>query len=165
MCVGNIQYWRIETFCFIRYWNILSSKSLKILNYIKSLCIIFMLNWFKYFDKKPNLLSKNISIPSGKICPKGQNISKPQTKFVSRGKVFHYLRQNMSQRAKCFNTSYKVGSSGAKCFNTPILYTTLTSLKYHNILDACISICNMQYLWKVQIYRCILLCILFRSCM
>ena len=36
-------------------WRInasLSQKFIKILNYIKYLCIFFMLNWFKYFDQR-----------------------------------------------------------------------------------------------------------------
>ena len=39
VCVGSIQYGGIETFCLQRYWNIFSSKFIKILNYIKSLRI------------------------------------------------------------------------------------------------------------------------------
>ena len=45
VCVGSIQRGGIETFC------LLSSKFIKILNYIKPLCIIFMLIWFTYFDQ------------------------------------------------------------------------------------------------------------------
>ena len=64
MYVCSVQYGGIETFCLLRYWNILSSKFIKILNYVKSLCIIFMINWLKYFDQKSaNFLSKNVSIP------------------------------------------------------------------------------------------------------
>ena len=37
----NFVFWGIETFCLLRYWNILSPKFIAILNYIKSLCIIF----------------------------------------------------------------------------------------------------------------------------
>ena len=39
--LGNILYRGIETFSLLRYWNILSSKFLKCLNYNKPLCIIF----------------------------------------------------------------------------------------------------------------------------
>ena len=77
VCVGNMSYGGIGTSCFLKYWNVLSSNFLKSLNYIKSLCIVFMLTWFKYFDQKSdNFLFKNVSI-------------------------FH---KNMSQGAKCFNT-------------------------------------------------------------
>ena len=66
VCVGSMRHRGIETFCLLRYWNILNPKLIKILNYIQSLSILFMLNWFKYFDQK---LSKNFSVPSD------QNIS------------------------------------------------------------------------------------------
>ena len=78
VCVGSIQYGVIETSCLLRYRNILSSKFIKILNYIKSLCIIFMLNGLKYFEQKiRKLLSKNISTPSDENMFQG-------------GKIFQY---------------------------------------------------------------------------
>ena len=40
----------IETFCLFGYWNILSLKNLKILSYIKSISIIFILSLFKYLE-------------------------------------------------------------------------------------------------------------------
>ena len=40
MCVGSMQYVGIETFYLLSYLNIL----IQTLNYIKSLCIVFMLN-------------------------------------------------------------------------------------------------------------------------
>ena len=77
VCVGNMSYGGIGTSCFLKYWNVLSSNFLKSLDYVKSLCIVFMLTWFKYFDQKSdNFLFKNFSI-------------------------FH---KNMSQGAKRFNT-------------------------------------------------------------
>ena len=56
VCVCSIKHGGIETFCLLSYWYILSSTHIKILNYIKSLCIIFLLHWFKYFDQKNQTL-------------------------------------------------------------------------------------------------------------
>ena len=68
----SLVYIYIETFCLLRYWNILSSTFIKILNYIISLWIIFILNWSKYFDKKSdNILSKTVSILETKYDPGG----------------------------------------------------------------------------------------------
>lgn len=59
------------------HWNILNQSFIKILNYNKSLCIILMLNWFKYFAQKlHNFLSKNVSIL--------------QTKYLPKSKMFQY---------------------------------------------------------------------------
>ena len=58
---SSIRYGDIETFFPLehilvwRYWKILNLKSIKILNYIKPLCIIFILNWFKHFDQKTQI--------------------------------------------------------------------------------------------------------------
>ena len=58
MEVSSTQYEGIETFFPLKhilvweYWNIL--------NYIKSLCIIFMLNWFEHFDQK---IETKFSVP------------------------------------------------------------------------------------------------------
>ena len=57
VCVGSIPYGGIDKFCFLNYWNISSSKFIKILSNIKSLCIIL---------KSDNFLSKYVSIPSDK---------------------------------------------------------------------------------------------------
>ena len=46
VCVGSIPYGGIDKFCLRNYWNILSSKFIKILNYIKSLCINFKIRQF-----------------------------------------------------------------------------------------------------------------------
>ena len=60
--VGITRHVGIETFC------LLSPKFIRILNYIKSLCITFVLNWFKYFDHKiRQFLSKNALISSDQI--------------------------------------------------------------------------------------------------
>ena len=42
VCVSSIRHGGIEIFC------LMSSKFVKIFNYFKSLCIIFMLIWLKY---------------------------------------------------------------------------------------------------------------------
>ena len=58
---SSIRYGDIETFFPLehilvwKYWKILNLKSIKILNYIKPLCIIFILNWFKHFDQKTQI--------------------------------------------------------------------------------------------------------------
>ena len=79
VCVGGIQYGATETFCLLKYFNILGSRFAKILKYSKCLSIIFMLNWFKHFDPKKrtvNFLSKKIfQYPQTKICPKEQDVA------------------------------------------------------------------------------------------
>ena len=57
------------------YWDIFSSKFIKILNYIKSLCVFFK-HIFNYFDQK-NQTSfhwKMFQYPQTKMCPRGQNV-------------------------------------------------------------------------------------------
>ena len=71
VCVGIIWHGGIGIFCF------LTPKFIKILNFIKSLCVIFLLSWFNYCDQKLRQFSFiNTLIPI----------------------------YTMSQRAKCFNT-------------------------------------------------------------
>ena len=77
--VGSVRHGDIETFCLLRYWYILSPKFINILNYIKSLCIIFALNWFKYFDQKNQTI----------FVQKCFNILRP--KYIRGGKMFQYL--------------------------------------------------------------------------
>ena len=79
VCVRSIGHGGIETFCFLRYWNILSPTFIKILNYIKSLCIVFMLNQFKYFDQKNQEI----------FIQKCFNTLRPR--YVSGSKMFQYL--------------------------------------------------------------------------
>ena len=56
VCVGSIQYEGIETFCplgtnfDLRVLKHFEPKFINNLNYVKSSWIIFMLNWFRYFD-------------------------------------------------------------------------------------------------------------------
>ena len=68
MCVGSIWHGGTETFC------LLSPNFIKILNYVKSLCIIFVLNWFKYFDQKNQTIfyPKMFQYSQTKICSRGQ---------------------------------------------------------------------------------------------
>ena len=106
VCVGSIQYRDIGTFCFLRSWNIFNSKFLKILNYIKSLCMIFMLNRFKYFDQKFR-------------------------KFFVQ-KCFNTLRRicvwkNMSQGKKCFNAPIYSYSHPLYLYNTRCQLKTIHS--------------------------------------
>ena len=120
-CTTNIQYagietfcppgtyWPggIETFCLLRYWNILSPEFINILNYINSICKFFILNCFKYFEifwQKKNRranLSKffvqkyiNISI----LYITNSNFFNPSVKIgyisffsPSDSQIFHYL--------------------------------------------------------------------------
>ena len=87
VCVGSIQLVGIETFYFLRYWNILSSKFIKILNYIKSLCIIFMLNWFKHLIKNQIIFClKNCQYFRRKYVPGDKMFQYPLT-------VYHYTHQ------------------------------------------------------------------------
>ena len=65
VCVGGIWHGCIERFC------LLSPEFIYILNYIKSLYIIFMLNWFKYFDQKKsdNIYPKMFQLHSDQNMP------------------------------------------------------------------------------------------------
>ena len=99
----SIQYKGIETFCLLiyilvwGYWNILSPKFIRFLNYIKSLCIIFMLNWFIFFiQKSGNFLLKNVSIPSD------QNMSRQTKCFYNN--ILH------TTDARFYISSVKIGS-------------------------------------------------------
>ena len=78
MYVGSIQYGGIETFCLLRYGNILSPKLIKILNYN------FMQNWLKYFDKKKSdkFYLKMVQYSQTEICPKRQNILVPPCRIL-----------------------------------------------------------------------------------
>ena len=84
---SSIRYGDIETFFPLehilvwRYWKILNLKSIKILNYIKPLCIIFILNWFKHFDQKnQTTFFKNVSIPLYFIIPAHTHFYNPSIK-------------------------------------------------------------------------------------
>ena len=80
MSVGRIKMGSIETFCLLRYWNIDKPKFIKILNHN------FMLNWFKWFDKKIRhfFLLKVFQYPQTKICSRGWSVSKlPICKLAS----------------------------------------------------------------------------------
>ena len=66
----------------LRLWRwgieIFRSKFIKVLKYIKSLCIIIWLIDLNIFTKKSdNFLSKSVSNPQMKIWPSGQIISIP----------------------------------------------------------------------------------------
>ena len=82
VCVAGIQYGATETFCLLKYFNILGSRFAKILKYSKCLSIIFMLNWFKHFDPQ-----KKQSIFYPKKC---FNTLRP--KYVPRSRMFQYSR-------------------------------------------------------------------------
>ena len=78
VCVGSTQYGGIEAFCLLMYWNILSLKFIKILNNIKSLCISFMLNWFKYFEQKNHTIFIQ------------KYFNTVRAKYVTGGRMFQY---------------------------------------------------------------------------
>ena len=65
------------------YWNILPPGN--ILNCIKSVCITYMVSWFKYFDQKIQtiFIQKIFQYPQSKLCPKGQNM-------FPGGKMYQY---------------------------------------------------------------------------
>ena len=62
---------------------ITSPKFIKTLRYFKSLCIIFMLNWFKYFQQKIKQFNQ-----------KCFNIFRP--KYVPGGKLFQYSQVDIT---------------------------------------------------------------------
>ena len=95
-CVSIIRHWGIKTYCLLRHQIILSPKFIKILSYIKFLCIIFILNWFEYFDQKiREFLSKKVSIPPDQYMSKGArcfNIPMSYTTYITNGHLNKYVQ-------------------------------------------------------------------------
>ena len=54
----------VETFCLLGYGNVFSPKFIKVLNYIKSLCITFYAKFIKFFETFwPKKSDKKIHTP------------------------------------------------------------------------------------------------------